>query len=111
MQERSRRLLHFSFCFFIQNIFSKVTCGPLFLWVFLVHLHQGAAEIGVLCSTFSFFSSPPLLILIMNLKQRMKLLKHFGSLPSEPPPPLLLVPVSGICCRKQPPLPGVYLGF
>lgn len=31
----------------------------------------------------------------MNLKQRMKLLKHFGSLPSEPPPPLLVVPVSG----------------
>jgi len=34
---------------------------------------------------------------IMNLTQRLKLLKHFGSLPPEPPPappPLLLVPVS-----------------
>lgn len=31
----------------------------------------------------------------MNLAQRMKLLKHFGSLPPEPRPPLLVVPVSG----------------
>lgn len=37
----------------------------------------------------------------MNLKQRMKLLKHFGSLPSEPPPPLLVVPVSGNCCSNN----------
>ncbi|XP_056270832.1 tight junction protein ZO-3 isoform X2 [Pseudoliparis swirei] len=35
----------------------------------------------------------------MNLKQRLKLLKHFGSLPPEPPPappPLLLVPKPGM---------------
>lgn len=31
----------------------------------------------------------------MNLTQRIKLLKHFGSVPPEPPPPLLVVPVSG----------------
>lgn len=31
----------------------------------------------------------------MNLAQRMKLLKHFGSLPPDPRPPLLVVPVSG----------------
>ncbi|KAI9547751.1 hypothetical protein NQZ68_015017 [Dissostichus eleginoides] len=30
----------------------------------------------------------------MNLTQRMKLLKHFGSLPPGPPPPLLVVPCS-----------------
>ncbi|CAJ1060211.1 tight junction protein ZO-3 isoform X1 [Xyrichtys novacula] len=32
----------------------------------------------------------------MNLTQRMKLLKHFGSLPPEPPPPLLVVPKPGM---------------
>ncbi|XP_065812288.1 tight junction protein ZO-3 isoform X2 [Labrus bergylta] len=32
----------------------------------------------------------------MNLTQRMKLLKHFGSVPPEPPPPLLLVPRAGM---------------
>ncbi|XP_035862851.1 tight junction protein ZO-3 isoform X3 [Sander lucioperca] len=32
----------------------------------------------------------------MNLTQRMKLLKHFGSVPPEPPPPLLLVPKPGM---------------
>lgn len=39
-----------------------------------------------------FFS---LFEIVMNLAQRMKLLKHFGSLPPEPRPPLLVVPVSG----------------
>ncbi|XP_022047797.2 tight junction protein ZO-3 isoform X1 [Acanthochromis polyacanthus] len=32
----------------------------------------------------------------MNLTQRLKLLKHFGSLPPEPPPPLLVVPKPGM---------------
>ncbi|XP_049910355.1 tight junction protein ZO-3 isoform X1 [Epinephelus moara] len=32
----------------------------------------------------------------MNLTQRMKLLKHFGSMPPEPPPPLLVVPKPGM---------------
>ncbi|XP_047199182.1 tight junction protein ZO-3 isoform X1 [Hippoglossus stenolepis] len=32
----------------------------------------------------------------MNLTQRIKLLKHFGSLPPEPPPPLLVVPKPGM---------------
>ncbi|XP_029002132.1 tight junction protein ZO-3 [Betta splendens] len=31
-------------------------------------------------------------VVVMNLKQRIKLLKHFGSVPPEPPPPLLVVP-------------------
>lgn len=56
---------------------------------------QQRSEFSVQLS--SFFS----LILIMNLKQRMKLLKHFGSLPSESPPPLLVVPVSGNCCSNN----------
>lgn len=30
----------------------------------------------------------------MNPAQRKKLMKHFGSLPPEPPPPLMAVPVS-----------------
>lgn len=55
MHEHSRGLLH-TFLVFYSIILSKVICGPLFLWVFLIHLHRGAAEIGVLCSTFSFFS-------------------------------------------------------
>lgn len=38
----------------------------------------------------------------MNLTQRMKLLKHFGSLPPEPPPPLLVVPVSVWIALLQP---------
>lgn len=38
----------------------------------------------------------------MNLTQRMKLLKHFGSLPPEPPPPLLVVPVSVLIVLLQP---------
>uniref|UniRef100_A0A8D3AMR2 Tight junction protein 3 n=1 Tax=Scophthalmus maximus TaxID=52904 RepID=A0A8D3AMR2_SCOMX len=32
----------------------------------------------------------------MNRTQRIKLLKHFGSLPPEPPPPLLVVPKPGM---------------
>ncbi|XP_061593743.1 tight junction protein ZO-3 isoform X2 [Cololabis saira] len=32
----------------------------------------------------------------MNLRQRVKLLKHFGSVPPEPPPPLLVVPKPGM---------------
>ncbi|XP_041861654.1 LOW QUALITY PROTEIN: tight junction protein ZO-3 [Melanotaenia boesemani] len=32
----------------------------------------------------------------MNLTQRIKLLKHFGSMPPEPPPPLLVVPKPGM---------------
>ncbi|KAG7238979.1 hypothetical protein INR49_030244, partial [Caranx melampygus] len=32
----------------------------------------------------------------MNLTQRIKLLKHFGSVPPEPPPPLLVVPKPGM---------------
>ncbi|XP_069550951.1 tight junction protein ZO-3 isoform X1 [Brachyistius frenatus] len=32
----------------------------------------------------------------MNLTRRMKLLKHFGSVPPEPPPPLLVVPKPGM---------------
>ncbi|XP_062251003.1 tight junction protein ZO-3 isoform X1 [Platichthys flesus] len=32
----------------------------------------------------------------MNLTQRIKLLKHFGSLPPEPPPPLLVMPKPGM---------------
>lgn len=53
-----------------------------------------SGEVRVLSKTFSLFI---FLNVAMNLKQRMKLLKHFGSLPSEPPPPppLLVVPVSG----------------
>lgn len=58
MHGHSRGLLH-TFLVFYSIILSKLICGPLFLWVFLIHLHQGAAEIGVLCSTFSFFSPKP----------------------------------------------------
>ncbi|XP_062280547.1 tight junction protein ZO-3 [Scomber scombrus] len=32
----------------------------------------------------------------MNLTQRLKLMKHFGSVPPEPPPPLLVVPKPGM---------------
>ncbi|XP_077462742.1 tight junction protein ZO-3 isoform X1 [Stigmatopora argus] len=32
----------------------------------------------------------------MNATQRIKLMKHFGSVPPEPPPPLLVVPKSGM---------------
>lgn len=57
---QSRTSPHFPcFLFFFPNILSEVIRGPLFLCVFLIYLHQGAAGIRVLCSTFSIFPANP----------------------------------------------------
>lgn len=74
------------------SILSQIICVPPFSCGFL----SSTVSRNQFClKLFPFFFFFFLLNVAMNLKQRMKLLKHFGSLPSEPPPPLLVVPVSG----------------